>query len=163
VYQVLALTEFDDTSRPYERDTYYCRPGYRYTQSLDTNLLVTCRRVYAEAYLVPVAANEHVFWCYRGPPNTPSDYEAYFLRLSLKQRDAVQRVDFFTQLYWFRSSFPSVCNLKVVRPRSITVTVRHSDWWYWEQNTKLRMEKDWGRNLKELVGLKELVIEIVSP
>jgi len=106
---------------------------------------------------VPVAANEHVFWCYRGSPNSPSDYEAYFLRLSLKQRDAVQRVHFFTQLYWLRASFPSVCNLKVVRPRSITVTVRHSDWWYWEQNTKLQTEKDWGRNLKELVGLEELV------
>jgi len=68
----------------------------------------------------------------------------------------VQRVHFFTQLHWLRSSYPSVCNLKVVRHgdrQALGLVVL-------EAKHKASDGEGLGRNLKELLGLAELVIEL---
>jgi len=157
---LLALSSYDDKSRPYPYDAYHSRPGYRYSQRIDTNLLATCRRIYLETYLVPVAVNEHVFWCYRGPTNSEDDPKAYFGRLTEEQKDAVTNVHFFTEMFWLEGSFPNLCAVKWMRPRSIKLTIRHSNWWFWGNNAKLRLEEGWGRMLKKLMGLEELELKL---
>ena len=54
----LALTSFDDKTRPYKRGAYYYRPGHRYAQKIDTNLLRTCRRILYETRDIPASINE---------------------------------------------------------------------------------------------------------
>jgi hypothetical protein len=45
------------------------------------------------------------------------------------------------------------------RPTELTITIRYSDWWYWESNAPLRMDEDWLRLFKGNPGLRVLKIE----
>jgi hypothetical protein len=89
-----------------------------------------------------------------------NDLKAYFGHLTDEQKDAVTNVHFFTRLLWLEGSFPDVCAVKEMRPRSVKLTIRHSDWWFWEDNAKLRLEEGWGRMLKKLKGLEELELKL---
>ena len=64
----LALTAYDDKTKPYQSGTYYHRPGHRYAHKVDTNLLLTCRRIYAETKDIPASINPYTCWFHRAPP-----------------------------------------------------------------------------------------------
>ncbi|KAK0211889.1 hypothetical protein IW262DRAFT_1301352 [Armillaria fumosa] len=138
----LVLRSYPDKSRPYPGNAYYFRPGYEYGQRIDTALLLTCRLIYNEARLLPVISNEHVFWFHgnRGPPGLRMEPARYFRRMVEEQQDAVDCVHFFTQQYWLEQAFPTACLIPEMRPRKLKVTIRHSDWWHWEDN-QLRLEE----------------------
>ncbi|KAJ7606658.1 hypothetical protein FB45DRAFT_1068339 [Roridomyces roridus] len=100
-----ALTEYDDPAGPSQ-----------YTGRIDTALLLTCRLIYLETHSAPISLNEHTFWMLdRTLPqgaeqktgsssSTPAaDHNAYFTRMTLEQRSAVQRVRFFTEVDWLES------------------------------------------------------------
>jgi hypothetical protein len=55
-----AMASTDDTSRPYYPDRVYYRPGYHYHQHTSVALLQTCKQIFAETRLMPVAEAEHV-------------------------------------------------------------------------------------------------------
>ncbi|KAF8177038.1 hypothetical protein BJ912DRAFT_884393 [Pholiota molesta] len=157
-----ALTSYDDKSHPYPEDAYYYRPGYHYRQRIDTALLATCRRIYSETHDLPVSQNEHVFWgsADRAPPGLKfSDSPRhYFKQMTLDQRKAVVDVHLFTQLFWLERTFPHVCN--EMNPKRIKITIRHTDWWYWENNKPLVMNTGWGDNLKSIKELEVLEVEL---
>jgi len=168
IFHLTLRSYYDKLAGPYPSETYFTRPEYRYPQRIDTNLLSTCRKVYLEAHLVPILVNEHVFWCYRGPPKSIADPKAYFKRMTDEQRTAVEKVHFFAQMYWLEGSFPTVCALKEMKnlgraskgPKSLKITIRHSDWWFWERNMRLRIQQHWGNMLVKLKGLEELELEL---
>ena len=72
VIWVYACAASDDMHKPYEPNSHYCRPGYSHVQRIDTAMLATCRKAYLECCHLPLALNEHVFWCYRGPRGEPA-------------------------------------------------------------------------------------------
>jgi len=180
----LALTEYDDETEPYERRSFYYRPGYHFRQRIDTDLLRTCRRVYLEANLIPVAINEHVFWCYREPPGTrhASDPSQYFGMMTPQQQDAVECVHFFAQQFRLEGQWDDVCCIPEMRPRKIKITLRHAAWWCWEFKEKLgidpklpgrvkwdemgrepvmeEIQRGWGYHFRHLRGLRELEMEL---
>lgn len=158
----LALYGYDDTARPYPEYSFYSRPGYRFRRRIDTALLATCRRVYGETHDLPISQNEHVFYSGRGPSFVPigGGPEKYFERLTEEQLSAVVHVHFFTQLYWLEGAFPNICKLPVMRAKHIKITVRHTDWWYWESNVPLAMKSQWVDNLKFVAGLQSLEVEL---
>ncbi|KAF7360279.1 hypothetical protein MVEN_00757200 [Mycena venus] len=87
------LTECDDPTRPYSKHEYYYRPGFEFAGRIHTNLLLTCRLIYLETHLAPIALNEHVFWMRRGPPrsgisNNDNGHDAYFHKMTPQQRAA---------------------------------------------------------------------------
>lgn len=45
------------------------------------------------------------------------------------------------------------------RPSRLTITIRYSDWWWWEDNAPLRMKEDWLANFRGPAGLQELRVE----
>ncbi|KAF8193304.1 hypothetical protein BJ912DRAFT_1141797 [Pholiota molesta] len=157
-----ALTSYDDKSRPYPEDAYYYRPGYHYCQRIDTALLATCRRIYSETHDLPVSHNEHVFWgsADRGPPGLKFSEKPrrYFKQMTLDQRKAVVDVHLFTQLFWLEGKFPNVCD--EMNPKRMRITVRHTDWWFWESNTRLIMKTGWGDDLKSIKELEVLEVEL---
>lgn len=61
-----------DTSRPYEANSNYCRPGFTHATVVSTAMLQTCRKAYLECHHLPLSVNTQVFWCYRGPKGEPS-------------------------------------------------------------------------------------------
>ena len=67
----LTVASYDNLDRPYEINSHYCRPGYTHAQKIDTALLRTCRKIYLEAYHLPLSCNTIAFWAYRGPKGEP--------------------------------------------------------------------------------------------
>ncbi|KAK0451349.1 uncharacterized protein EV420DRAFT_1560558 [Desarmillaria tabescens] len=156
----LALCSYRDEARAYPGNAYYFRPGYEYGQRIDTALLLTCRRVYNETRLLPVICNEHVFWCFRGPPGSSAQPARYFRNMAEEQQDAVDCVHFFTQLFWLEENFAGACAIAEMRPRKLKITIRHSDWWYWEQNQRLALKGGWTDKIRLLKRLEEFEIEL---
>ncbi|KAJ7138422.1 hypothetical protein C8R43DRAFT_1019024, partial [Mycena crocata] len=158
-----ALTEYDDPARPYSKHEYYYRPGLEFAGKIDTNLLLTCRLIYLETHLAPVSLNEHVFWMYRAPQGRyVSDPTGYLARMTHQQRAAVRRMRFYTQLYWLesRNAEEWFSGLSVSK---LAITIRHSDWWHWENGEDLRVEEpseQWGAWVGSLPGLQELELEL---
>ncbi|GKT83274.1 hypothetical protein Ct61P_01124 [Colletotrichum tofieldiae] len=78
---------------------------------------------------------------HRGPEGrTGNDNcELFFLDLTPQQSRDLQRPQF--------------------RPETLTVTVRYSDWWFWETDEPLRMAEDWLRGFRGPTGLRELRVE----
>ncbi|KAI9858417.1 MAG: hypothetical protein M1813_007521 [Trichoglossum hirsutum] len=180
-----ALSEYDDVEGPYEENSHYYRPGYHYRHRIDTNLLLTCQLVYLEAHLIPLSINEHVFYFHRGP-REDTNLKDYFRQLNPEQRDAVSHVHFFYQQYELEEpqrslSWADVTQVPEMRPRKVTLTIRHTDWWYWENDEPLGIDPrlpqrvethqmlgpgaagpglGWGSRFRNLQGLSEVVIEL---
>lgn len=132
----LALTSFDDKTKPYEKGEYYYRPDFRYAQKIDTALLMTCRRIFKETENVPACINEHTSWYHRAPPDvrrielpTANDPAA------LKRRLQLRTLHLFTQQYWLEDNqgferLTQQWNRLFANVTCPKITLRHSDWWY---------------------------------
>lgn len=157
-----ALLSYEDLGTLYPSNDHYSRPEYRHASHIDPRLLQTCRLVYLETRFLPVMADEHVFWCDRAPPglkyaNNPS---LYFQRFTEEQMDHIDRIHFFTQQYYLEDTFPAACRLPNIRPRSLKITLRHGDWWYWEKNNPLRLKDGWASGFRNSKRLEEVILEL---
>ena len=131
---MLALREFEDKSKPYRPNRVYYRPGFHYHTKQDTRLLQTCRLIYQEARMMPVALKEFVYWLYGGP----SDYfhNRYagrldlFMKMTVEQIEAVDTIHLFVQQAYLEQCIPFAAAPIVCK--KFKITLRHSDWWSWE-------------------------------
>ncbi|KAK7059668.1 hypothetical protein R3P38DRAFT_2495918 [Favolaschia claudopus] len=157
---VFALTAYDDRSRPYSKHSCYYRPGFEYPTRIATDLLLSCRLIYLETHLAPVSLNEHAFCMERGPHNYIRDHTRYFEKMTVEQRAAVKQVRFYTQLYWLEGRMKQEWPVGLSIPK-LVITVRHSDWWFWENSEPLRIDDpdQWGAWVGSIPGLRELEIE----
>ncbi|KAJ5358511.1 uncharacterized protein N7496_010924 [Penicillium cataractarum] len=186
----------------YRQNAFYYRPGYKQPKRIQTALLQTCQQIYEEASLLPASINEHTFWFYRAPPHvkdasSPLDY---FQKMTAKQRAQVRHIHLFTQQYflednwWTRIWAGTLTNTGhrgserapayPIAPKKLTITFRHTDWWFWENNDPLGIDpfrsgrtrahemgrpmrgvdehevnRAWGNQFIAMPGLEELVIE----
>lgn len=182
-------------SRSYQRYELYFRPGYKQPRCIPTALLQTCQHIYAEASLLPPAINEHTFWFWRAPPHVKTHSpQAYFQLMSPEQRAQVHHLHFFFQQFaleddnWadflsglkFGEKERATRGETRISPKKMTITLRHSDWWYWENDEPLGIDpfrrgrthaRDmgktdrgyepgaWGNRLQLIPTLEEVVIE----
>ncbi|KAH8836089.1 hypothetical protein DL96DRAFT_107858 [Flagelloscypha sp. PMI_526] len=156
-----------DLSRPYNPIGYVSRPGYRYPLKVDTTLLQTCRLVYLEGHQLPVdILKEHTLWRHRGPANEGArefNWEEFLNQAEEElewQRDIVERVVLFTQLYWLESDFSEVTGESALKAKTLKVVIRHHDWWNWESNTPLALENGWTEDLASAETLEEFILEL---
>ncbi|KAK2002239.1 hypothetical protein LX36DRAFT_627258 [Colletotrichum falcatum] len=160
----LALIQYDDDDdKAYPEDSYWYRPGFRGPRHSSSSLLRTCKLAYAEGQKVFLREQEFAFWFDRGPEGrTGSDScERFFLNLTAEQSRDLRRVRFFTQMFWLEGgdNLAFLFSHPRFRPESLTVTVRYSDWWYWENDTPLRMAEEWLGGFRGPPGLRELRVE----
>lgn len=68
---------------------------------------------------------------------------------------------FFTQMFWLEGGrgLTRIFNNANFRPSRLTITIRYTDWWWWESNEKLTMSVEWLRNFNGPPGLRELRVE----
>jgi hypothetical protein len=169
----LALTDSYDYDRPHSTEWYVYRPGHRYYSKVHTALLETCRAVYLETHLIPVRQAEHAFFYFRGPEISTLGNEAirYFSRMTNEQKAAVKSVHIFPQLYSLNdgsTGFEQISTIEGLSVPRIDFTIRHSDWWFWENDddpTSLRNPTGhkWGRVIQQrFKGLKEITLELES-
>ena len=140
----LALTAYSGKQEPFEKNAYYYRPGFRYAdQKIDTALLCTCRQIYREACQVPAQNYESVEWHQsdRGPapPLTRRFARASYNCPWLKS------LHLFTQQFWledssWRNAARNIAQRFHPNLQHLRITIRHSDWWWWETSAPLVLD-----------------------
>jgi hypothetical protein len=84
----------------------------------------------------------------RRPPRTttPNDMQKTLIAISKTQTmPIIQHVRVFPQLYALESGqrLQDILNLKFFYPKVITITIRHTDWWFWESDNNLHFDATW--------------------
>lgn len=126
----LTLREFEDKPKPYHSNRVYCRPGYNYHIKQDTRLLQTCRIIYQEARMMPVAATELTYWLFGGPSHNAQNREmaklALCMGINAGQLEIVDTIHMFVQQGFLEDCLPFALPMAC---RKFKITLRHSDWW----------------------------------
>lgn len=162
----IALTAYDDKSKPYQPQNWFYRPDWHFHPKISTTLLRTCKRIYLECHLLPLALNSHTFWAsaHRAPPchyfgsgfkkplrsrrgrldknwNASENFRGFFNKLTAEQRGAVGELHFFFQQHCLESvKFSPPLDPDSSRPiaaKKLKITMRHQDWYWWEHNENL--------------------------
>ncbi|KAL8751651.1 MAG: hypothetical protein Q9199_006274 [Rusavskia elegans] len=181
----LALTVYEDPkSRKYRASAYYCRPGFTRAHRIDTDLLLTCRRVYWETFKLPASINEHTSWYLREPPGIMKNHIPIDDRpCSIIRRQGLRTVHVFAQQFWLEGvGFAGFTGLwEYACPTTLIITLRHSDWWWWESEEPLSFDpkqegkastekhsrpsdpfapRSWGSQFRKIKGLRTLQLEL---
>ncbi|KAK6001199.1 hypothetical protein QM012_003282 [Aureobasidium pullulans] len=146
-----ALADYQDETQLYDDATCYKRPDYLAPRKTNTVLLRTCKRIYQEAWFLPWTNAEQIFYLTsadRRPPRTttPRDMQRTLLEISRTQTmPTIQHVRVFPQLYALENGqrLQEILNLRFFYPKVITITIRHTDWWWWESDHNLHLDATW--------------------
>ncbi|KAL8642008.1 MAG: hypothetical protein Q9226_008559 [Calogaya cf. arnoldii] len=180
-----ALTAYEDPmAEKYSESAYYYRPGFTRPLKIDIALLLTCRRVYWEAFTLPASINEHTSWYYRGPPDIKKNHLSVDDRpCSIIRRRQLRIVHIFAQQFWLEGDgFAGFTGLwEYACPTSLIITLRHTDWWWWESEEALTFDPkqqgkastenhsrpsdpfepgSWGNQFRKIKGLRKLHLEL---
>ena len=168
-----ALSDYPDPNpqNHYEEETYYSRPSYFAPRRTDTALLQTCRAVYAETWFLPFMLREQVHWL-SSNARAPPDYRgASGLRQDLKRIEAqlgeghveIAHLRAFAQMFMLEENkLRKLMKVRGLHPRVVTLTIRHTDWWYWEDDEPLRFEAHFLRSMVQMLpaSVREFHIEL---
>ncbi|CAH0000057.1 unnamed protein product [Clonostachys byssicola] len=173
-----ALTDYPDPDpdRAYGTSTLYTRPSYLAPRKSDTALLQTCRAIYLECWFLPFLLREQVHWVvgnqHRAPPGYRFHEQLAKLAFSLhtiraqQQRDfEIERLHVFAQMFMIEGGhLHKLLTTPELRPRVVTLTIRHADWWFWENDEPLRFEGEWIKVVSGSVpsSVGEIRIELES-
>ncbi|KAH6874652.1 hypothetical protein BKA70DRAFT_1350032 [Coprinopsis sp. MPI-PUGE-AT-0042] len=164
----IALSRVLDTSKPYPFDSYWYRPGYTAPRHTDVSLLQTCKRIYAEAkdlvWKEGSGNDEEAFWWGSGERAPPLATSCKILTSSYWSR--IHTVHIFAQMYAFDSKafFNLFAPRFGLRPHTVKVTIRYTDWWDWEHNARLHRTSITPKSHAEYVpeSVQTLILELES-
>lgn len=175
----LALTDYPDPNpdRQYSPETCYMRPSYFAPRKTDTALLRTCKALYRECWHMPFTLKEQVHWV-TSPDRAPPEYQSHHLesgelgkrleRIVQVQGEGcsiINHLRVFAQMWAIEGGdFEFLLSTPRLQPRVITLTVRHTDWWFWESDEPLRFEAQWIRGVSQVLSdvTAEIRIELES-
>ncbi|CAG9992170.1 unnamed protein product [Clonostachys byssicola] len=167
----LILQSYPDQSpeREYDRSEAYVRPGYSAPLVTYTAVLQTCRAVYQEYWQFPFFLREQIHWASHQEWCCPP---AYNLATALKKLRSSFPMLWLRQEFRNLRVFPRVYSLEKegvmnrilnvgIRPHIITITIRHTDWFNWE-NGPLKLEGNWTRGVSKVLptSVRQLTIEL---
>jgi len=147
------FADYEDLEDLYDFNTCYRRPGHFGPRKSHTALLQTCQVIYNNCWYMPWTSAQQTFflaWNGRRPPMTRTTEElesAVRLIESLHHPDVPARakeianVQVFAQLCELEDGGPlsKILDVEHFMPRSITITVRHTDIWSWEDDSPISM------------------------
>lgn len=162
-----ALSTYEDFARPHSKDTYWWRPGDRAALRTATELLRTCRRVYNEAWLLRFALAEHCFYLTNGDrapggrawPRGFEECNRLIHETYGKHRTSSRpghagfglgRIRIFAQLFQLEpgKELQKILDVPYFHARQVAVTIRYSDFWFWEDNAPLLIRADWVNRIR---------------
>ncbi|KAH6685972.1 hypothetical protein F5X68DRAFT_276679 [Plectosphaerella plurivora] len=150
-----ALTDYPDPDpeRKYSADTCFARPSYFAPRRTDTELLRTCRAIYKECWHLPFLLREQLYWITspdRAPPEFGSsrpklgEWVQKIAELQGEDRVIIEKLRVFAQMYKLEEGgMTSLLRTPHLQPRCITLTIRHADWWFWEDDNPLSFKGAW--------------------
>ncbi|KAF3928617.1 hypothetical protein AA313_de0204655 [Arthrobotrys entomopaga] len=166
-----ALTPTPDPSNPYPTTTCYTRPELPGPRSASVALLRTCKAIYAEAWHLPFLTSELIFYL-TANPRRPAKSETmtgvqHILNKLAETPEAdtrVRKVRVFAQLcnLEYGVELQSILNLNFFQPLEITVTIRRTDFWYWETDESLRVGGHWVANCRFPDSVRVINVEFES-
>jgi hypothetical protein len=170
-----ALCDYEDKSRLYDVETCYKRPDYFAPRKTTTALLRTCQRVYREAWSLPWTNAEHTFWLTEAKRMPPHALARHRLRDALKDIvesvqtrhgtvPTIDQVRIFAQLYILEPGLElgMILEMPNFYPLHITLTLRHTDWWLWEDDEVLHIDAKWVNLCRLPSSVKEFRLELES-
>ncbi|KAJ5971604.1 uncharacterized protein N7479_001522 [Penicillium vulpinum] len=165
-----SLTSAPDTTQLPGQYGYCTRPGYETRHRTYTELLRTCKKVYMEAWFMPFICSEHAFWMAvqdRTPGRMITVKEMQTgLDLIYDRHGEVRggHIRVFPQLWKLESTrdFDGIFQMRHFYPQSVTITVRYTDTWMWEENEELHIEGAWGKRLVLPSSVTRFYIDIES-
>ncbi|KAF2184738.1 hypothetical protein K469DRAFT_780097, partial [Zopfia rhizophila CBS 207.26] len=134
------------TSKPYNRSTYYWRPGFRGPRRVDVALLRTCKRVWLETRPLPFEQLEMTFFVAcsdRRPPGYMNDGPHQHLRcrrFTPNQWQALDRIHILLQGLTPENVGGFFNTQYLLRPSTVTYITRYTDWFWWEQRNPLMLD-----------------------
>ena len=157
-----ALSEYENLERPYSKDTYWWRPGNTASLCTATELLRTCRRLYNEAWLLQFALAEHRFYLTQadrapGGTNWPRGFEECnrmiyetYGKHQPSGRFGLGGIRVFAQLWMLEpgNKLKEILDVPNFYPRRVAVTIRYSDFWFWESNMPLHIDAAWVNKIR---------------
>ncbi|KAJ9658325.1 hypothetical protein H2198_003755 [Neophaeococcomyces mojaviensis] len=168
------FAEYEDLSNSYNFDTCYRRPDYMAPRITDTALLRTCQLVYNAAWYLPWTSAQHTFFLaqeFRKPSKATNPLQmartcALIQRLHPNvpgHRKAISHIQVFAQLYRIeQGGLPEVLNIPYFMPRTITITIRHTDIWYWETDEPIHIGSPWVSQCRLPSSVNKLRMQIES-
>lgn len=173
-----ALTDYPDPcpDKAYGRATCYTRPAYFAPSKTDVALLQTCRAVYQECWHLPFLLREQVHWAVYDKDRAPPGYEfgpemsrlestLRAMRKYQRQKFEIRNLRVFSQMSMLESgNFARLLQTPELHPRTLTLTIRHADWWHWEEDDPLKFEGRWIPKVNEALSesVREIRIEVES-
>ncbi|KAK5104970.1 hypothetical protein LTS08_001243 [Lithohypha guttulata] len=170
-----ALADYEDLANAYELDTCYRRPDYMAPRKTDTALLRTCQAVYNDAWYLPWTLAQHTFFLTapdRKPKNNTEPHQMERVsklieRLHpdvLSRRKEVHNVQVFAQLYILEpgNSLNNVLQIPYFMPRTVTITIRHTDIWFWETDRPIYIRTPWINTVRFPTSVTTLRIQLES-
>ncbi|KAI9719021.1 MAG: hypothetical protein M1828_006397 [Chrysothrix sp. TS-e1954] len=171
----LAQYENQDPAKRFDMDTCYKRPNYSASYICDTRLLRTCRRIYTEAWFRPWTSFQHIFylaWASRRPGDGShvivgiTNMERILKEIHARHGDLPldNGIRIFAQLCELEtgSAFGDIMDMECFFPRTITLTIRHTDWWNWESDRPLYLDSAWAEMARLPNGVREFRMELES-
>lgn len=167
----LVLSDYEDTDSPYHIDTCYSRPSYFAPRKTSTELLRTCRAIYRETWFLPFILTEQTYWLSapdRAPPNYITKLKQLLPEIARQlNQDTVEfeSLHVFAQMYRIeQGGLAQLLHTSRLHPRRLTLTIRHTDWWFWEDDEPLRFEADWINRVQTGMSpsLQEFRLELES-
>ncbi|RSM19222.1 hypothetical protein CDV31_001898 [Fusarium ambrosium] len=172
----LSLTDYEDPSphKHYAGDTCFTRPSYFAPRKTDTALLRTCRAIYRECRFLPFMLTEQLHWLsfdVRAPPEYDVDNAVEKLHATAKEmaqqmgqeRVQIEGIRVFPQTFKLEGGeLERLLGTPYMDPKKLTITIRHADWWDWEDDAPLRFEGSWISDVSEEISpsLNEICIEM---
>lgn len=158
-----ATAPYEDPNEKFEQTAYYYRPGHAARLKTDTAILLTCRRAWLEANALPMLQAEHSFY-YRRPAPDKRDPE-WTAKLTAHNRQNFGHLHLFVQMYAIEGLKADRGRLREYflktpaapgdfQPRMLHVTVRHTDWWNWENEAPLHLKDPWVQALLDSPDLR---------
>ncbi|KAK5124314.1 hypothetical protein LTR85_002017 [Meristemomyces frigidus] len=158
-----ATAPYEDSNEKFEETSYYYRPYHTARLKTDTSILLTCRRAWLEANAMPMLQAEHSFYYHRPAPDK-RDPE-WTARLTEHNRQNFGHLHLFAQMYAIEGLRANKGRLRGYflkglavagdfQPRMLHVTVRHTDWWYWEDEAPLRLQDGWVKAMLDSPDLR---------
>ncbi|KAM0547209.1 hypothetical protein ACHAPJ_010469 [Fusarium lateritium] len=172
------LTDHPDPAphQQYRENACYTRPFYFAVQTTDVRLLRTCRAIYRETWHKPFLLREQTKWA-TNSDRSPPMLEYNRARLPLpkmlqkiakqQSQDKVEidRLRVFAQMFKLEEGgLAEILSMPLLAPRTVTLTIRHTDWWYWEDDAPLAFDGHWIKDVCDVMSnsTSQVCIELES-
>ncbi|TKX23076.1 hypothetical protein C1H76_4728 [Elsinoe australis] len=159
-----------DSRKRYNRDSIWRRPDQEAPLTSYTDVLNTCKRIYAEGRLLLWQSSDLVFYFVPPPERPPRCTNPFRLEQRLKALQSeglyptIRSVQIFchlTSLQTF-SCLQDVLDLENLNPRTVITTIRHTDFPGWKTDEPLSISGTWVSRCILPTSVNKFVLEIES-